>query len=405
MHPLLRHTALLFVFLTLSYQSQAIDSKGYSSHNDEFESFKNSQNTQFDDINEEFALYKKQLLSAFEDYKAQVSTVWGDSDSIAPGSKNLINYQDDLSHRSIIDFEKGTVDIEIAVADKDKLTDKQIRTQLQQTIIKSLKQGTDKRSFIDIAKQPVSKPTGNPVLAGMIAKKDGSSADDSDYKQLAAQASIKIEKKRVKGNDGQDRIIYKAQLHLVPNHVKKRAQSYKSQIELSARQQKVPSAMILAIMETESMFNPVARSPVPAFGLMQLVPTSGARDAYRHLYKKDRVVNDTYLYKPENNIKLGAAYLNRLYYGYLKGIKDPISRQWASIAAYNTGAGNVFRTFAGKYKKSRFGSRKKWKQIAYAEINKMTPDQVYTFMHKRLPYVETRKYIKKVAVRMKKYET
>ena len=135
----------------------------------------------------------------------------------------------------------------------------------------------------------------------------------------------------------------------MPDHIKIRAQKYQSQIDVNAHQQKIPSAMILAIMETESMFNPTARSPAPAFGLMQLVPTSGARDAYQQLYNKDRIVSDRYLYVPENNIKLGAAYLHRLYYNYLSEIKDPVSRQWATIAAYNTGSGNVFRAFAGKY--------------------------------------------------------
>ncbi len=157
-------------------------------------------------------------------------------------------------------------------------------------------------------------------------------------------------------------------------------------------------------METESMFNPTARSPVPAFGLMQLVPTSGAREAYRYLYKQDRIVNDTYLYNPTNNIRLGTAYLNRLYYKYLSGIKNAESRQWAMIAAYNTGPGNVFRTFAGKYSKSRFGSRSKWKSAALYEINRRSPEEVYAYLRKYLPYRETRNYMKKVRSRIGKYQ-
>ena len=84
---------------------------------------------------------------------------------------------------------------------------------------------------------------------------------------------------------------------------------------------------------------------------MQLVPTSGAREAYRYLYKQDRIVSDTYLYNPGNNIKLGTAYLNQLYYKYLAGIKNEQSRQWAMIAAYNTGPGNVFRSLLANIQK------------------------------------------------------
>lgn len=52
---------------------------------------------------------------------------------------------------------------------------------------------------------------------------------------------------------------------------------------------------------------------------MQRVPTSGARDAYQYVYKKDKVVNDVYLYNPDNNVHLGTAFLRRLNSDYLGG--------------------------------------------------------------------------------------
>jgi len=395
---------VLVFFFSLSL-SQASDSKGYLDSQNEFESFKKTQAGQFNQLKDEYTLYRQQLLSAFDQYSAKVSQIWGQKNTITPDSKNWISYQKDLHNRSIVNFENGTVEIEIAIITDENIPDKEAQQRLQQTIINSLQQGADKRSVIELAKQPVSQPSGSAVLSGLIAKQDGSNADDSDYTALAASSAFNAQKIQIKGNDGKARTIYKAKLHLVPDHIKRRAIKYQPQIEVNAHQQKIPSAMIFAIMETESMFNPLARSPVPAFGLMQLVPSSGARDAYRQLYNKDRIVSDRYLYIPENNIKLGAALLHRLHYNYLSGIKNPVSRQWASIAAYNTGAGNVFRTFAGKYRKSHFGSRAKWKQAAYSEINKMNAQEVYNFLRKRLPFRETRNYLKKVAERMKKYES
>ena len=399
-----RHLTLPFIlFLSLSHVQLAVSDSFLQSQSD-FDAYKSRQTSDFQLTRNEFKLYKQQLLNAFDQYKQKVSNTWGDNNTVTPNSKIWVSFQGDLDHRSIVDFEKGTIDIEIAIPSTQKISDADARKQLQDTITKTLHLGSDNRSVIDIAKNPVSKSTGPAILKGQIANQNGQQIDQHDYSKFAAQATQKIRKKRIKGNDGKARTIYKTQLKLVPNHIEKRAIKYKAAVELNAEQQKVSAALIFAIMETESMFNPMARSPVPAFGLMQLVPTSGARDAYRQLYKKDRVVSDTYLYKPDNNIKLGAAYINRLYYVYLKDIKNSESRQWSTIAAYNTGAGNVFRAFAGKYSKSRFGSRKKWKRIALNEINKMTSEQVYEHLHKRLAFKEARHYVKKVRSRINKYK-
>jgi membrane-bound lytic murein transglycosylase C len=153
------------------------------------------------------------------------------------------------------------------------------------------------------------------------------------------------------------------------------------------------------------MFNPWAKSPAPAFGLMQLMPGGGARDAFRFLYAKDRVVHERYLYDPDNNIELGVAYLHLLYFRYFRHIKDPVARTWASVAAYNTGAQKVIEAFSGKYKKKRHASRLSWKRHALSKINSMDSENVYKHLQQFLPYEETRNYIRKVRDRMKKYQT
>ncbi|RLE19066.1 MAG: hypothetical protein DRJ08_01800 [Acidobacteria bacterium] len=66
---------------------------------------------------------------------------------------------------------------------------------------------------------------------------------------------------------------------------------------------------VMAVMKTESSFNKLARSPVGAIGLMQLMPATGkaiARD-YGIVLK-----NSDALYNPELNVTLGIRYLKRL---------------------------------------------------------------------------------------------
>lgn len=55
-----------------------------------------------------------------------------------------------------------------------------------------------------------------------------------------------------------------------------------------AEKHDVDPALIMAIIHTESMFNPRARSHTPAYGLMQVVPHTGGRDAYHMIYGKKR---------------------------------------------------------------------------------------------------------------------
>ncbi len=67
------------------------------------------------------------------------------------------------------------------------------------------------------------------------------------------------------------------------------------------------------------------------------------------------------------------------------------------IAAYNTGAGNVAKTF--NYDNSRNITK------ASTIINSMTPEQVYNKLISDLPYEETRKYLQKVIERQAIYKS
>jgi membrane-bound lytic murein transglycosylase C len=139
----------------------------------------------------------------------------------------------------------------------------------------------------------------------------------------------------------------------------------------------------------------MAKSYIPAYGLMQIVPKSAGMDATKFLYGKPKLLLPSYLYKADKNIEIGTVYLRILYYNYLKGIENPSSRLYCAIAAYNTGAGNVAKAFAGNTNISE----------AVNIINRMTPEDVYRHLRRNLPYTETKKYIKKVIEKMSYYKS
>ena len=89
----------------------------------------------------------------------------------------------------------------------------------------------------------------------------------------------------------------------------------------------------------------------------------------------------------------GKSGIFKLYYDYLKDIKNPESRLYYTIAAYNAGASSVARAFIGKASFTE----------AVDTINRMTPEQVLDRLVAKAPRKETRQYLQKVMKRRAYY--
>jgi len=164
------------------------------------------------------------------------------------------------------------------------------------------------------------------------------------------------------------------------------AQSLQGPIAQAARKYKLPQSLLLSMIKNESAFNPRARSHANALGLMQLVPTSGGKEAYSYLMGHEATPGPEVLYDPHENILLGATYLHLLNTRYFGKVKDIKTRQFLIIAAYNTGAGNVAKAFTGEMKLTP----------AIHKINQMSANDVYRHLKAYLPYAETHTYLARV---------
>ncbi len=208
--------------------------------------------------------------------------------------------------------------------------------------------------------------------------------------QIISQSKKTITK--VKGNDGKTRKIVKVQMKLVTDNIDKKAALYKDIVTEFSQKYQIEEPLIYAIIEQESAFNPKAQSHIPAYGLMQLVPTSGGLDANRFVNGKNEAPTASYLFNPRNNIELGTAYLHMLMFRYnLRNITDTECRRLCVIAAYNTGEGNVYHSFTGK------------KEPCYNIINKYSYNTLYSHLTKNLSTHEARDYVEKVVGRREKY--
>ncbi|PCI62799.1 MAG: hypothetical protein COB35_02560 [Gammaproteobacteria bacterium] len=193
--------------------------------------------------------------------------------------------------------------------------------------------------------------------------------------------------------DGKNAVL-KMTIKFVNNYQKVLLAHNFDDVKKFSAQYDVPISVILAIVETESSYNPRAISNVPAFGLMQLVPKTAGMDAHNYVYGKKKLVSPDFLFDETNNLQLGTAYFKILKSRYLRKIKDPKSRFYCAIASYNTGVGNLAKTFTGKKNLTK----------AAAKINKMTSEQVYQYLMENLPAQETKNYLKKIVLRRAKYK-
>jgi soluble lytic murein transglycosylase-like protein len=104
--------------------------------------------------------------------------------------------------------------------------------------------------------------------------------------------------------------------------VAERARSYDDLISEHSRSIGVRPALVRAVMQVESGFNPYARSPKGAMGLMQLMPATAKQYGVKNAFN------------PAENVRAGVA--------YLRGLLDRYeNNEELALAAYNAGPGAV----------------------------------------------------------------
>ena len=169
------------------------------------------------------------------------------------------------------------------------------------------------------------------------------------------------------------------------------AGKYQPFVRRYAEKYGLAASLVLAIMHTESGFNPYAVSQSQAVGLMQIVPYTAGNEVYRYLMGTQGTPSLETLFSPEDNISYGTAYLHLLGRRYFGGVRDSASRQMCMIAAYNGGPNAVLRLFDSD------------PGLAVSRINDLSPTQVYTALTTEMPNMETRRYVELVLGRMQNY--
>ena len=371
---------------------------------------------------------EKKLREKREKFKKAVEKKWDTYEEST--SKSYVSYSKDLSSRTIVDFDKGEVTIELIVDEEDpkndsydsnsdldlrlfttklKLSSKflSINPRLLNVLMMLVFQEDEDSNNDDSVNSSFTKrlskllkekgDDGEPILKDQLVDASGKAVETVGNTLGIAKDLISDKTKKVRmhfAKDGKKRTIISIKIPLSDNHMEKRRERYKELIEIEARRFNIPTEIALAIAETESAFNPKAKSHVPAYGLMQLVPKTGARDAYQWIYKKDKFISGRYLYKPRNNVEIGCAYLSMIRHHYFSAIRDDELAYICAIPAYNTGVGNVSKALINKTN-IREASKK---------ANKMNKDELYDKLYSDHSSKEAKNYLKKVWTRKENYK-
>jgi soluble lytic murein transglycosylase len=140
-------------------------------------------------------------------------------------------------------------------------------------------------------------------------------------------------------------------------------------VRREAQDNSVDPLLVEAVMRQESLFDPEAKSPANAYGLMQLLPDTATRLAAAN----HRAVDPLALFQPGVNIDFGTRYLS----GLLERFDGDVLK---AVAAYNGGE----------------AAMEKW-QRRFADLE---PDEFI----ESISYRETRDYVKRVVTNYRTYQ-
>jgi membrane-bound lytic murein transglycosylase C len=332
----------------------------------------------------EFQDWKDKQEREYKEFKDNIEKQWGSYEQ--PTNKDWVEYGKDNNTVSNVNFETGTVKVKALKlsGESNEAAQERLKHAIERLLESKGSMTTVPVETADTSLQICKKP----ILESQVVGANGKTADAGTLlKEEKANISV-VPLENGKG----DAMVFT--FSLAPDNLKKRMEPYIFTVKKYCNKYDVNIAHALATIHTESYFNPAARSGCGAIGLMQLMPERGGAEAYAYVKRQKKIPTEPFLYDAQNNIELGCAYISLLEKKYFNDVGNDLKRIYCAVAGYNTGPGNVSYAIVGQRKVN----------AAIVAINNMASNELYTILIDKLPYAETRDYLKKVVDRMSLYK-
>lgn len=308
-------------------------------------------------------------------FPEKATKIWG-QDYEAPSAHQMVKYLDDYHTKVNVNFARGLIRIE---SERSKTPITTIKNAIVATLLTPANPNA-----VDLYTASDMGLTGTPFLHGLVLDNQRHSISNQAQAERYATQLVNTHLQR-------NGARYWVDIPMVRGYKSRSAEHFRPLVMQASQRYRVEPALVYAIMETESSFNPFAVSPVGAYGLMQVMQKTAGRDVFEKVYNKPGSPTRNYLLDPAKNIDAGTAYISILRDRYLRGVQNPLSKEYCIITAYNGGTGNLLKAFHRD------------RNVALARINKMSPQAVYNQIIKHHPHQESRNYLRKVTNSKPKY--
>lgn len=364
----------VFVFLSRPATPGSFDKENAVSQQTHKEA-KNSRNisgSKENTLENELELFRKGRMKSWEAYKRDIEDKW--EQYYVSTKKEWVDYGPQKDIRSKVDFEKGILIIETIVNEGDRVSENKVEEKIKGQLKRIL-------SKKDLGEQA--------ILQNQVSDSKGKVVTQESIKKFVEdEVVLRIKKAPAPyySKDGTKRRKFSVQVKMVPEHIRIRAEKYLPIVRKNASRFNLNPQLVLAIIHTESYFNPLAVSSCDAIGIMQIIPKYAGIEVFKKIFKDEKEPSREYLFNPKNNIVVGCAYLNLLHFEHFRDVNEKVKNRYVTICGYNAGPTSIRNRVLKKY-----------------PVSQMSASQLYNVLRKKTPK-ETQQYIERVVKRMPIYD-